>query len=139
MNDKVTYHQQFSYCGKSQCRKCRDGVGHGPYWYAYQTVDGRTTRTYVGKQLPPAVQAEMEQARLANTPPAFRTSEQMQTTQARIRIYTLGQMRLERYVNSEWQTITDISWQHQRVRTLLSCLISTPARKLGREQLIGIL
>ncbi len=137
MNDKVTYHQQFSYCGKPHCRKCREGTGHGPYWYAYQTLDGRTTRTYVGKQLPLDVQAEMEQVRLANTLPALRDNEQAQTTQTRIRIYSLGQMRLERYVNSEWQTVTDASWQHQRVRTLLSCLISTPARKLGREQLMG--
>src|SRR6266568_3110084 len=47
MNGKVTYHQQVSYCGKPRCHKCRDGVGHGPYWYAYTTVNGRTTRTYI--------------------------------------------------------------------------------------------
>src|SRR5450631_3808240 len=52
MIGKVTYHQQVSYCGKPRCKKCREGTGHGPYWYAYQTVDGRTSRTYVGKTLP---------------------------------------------------------------------------------------
>ena len=50
---KITYHQQMSYCGKARCRKCRDGAGHGPYWYAYQTVNGRMKRTYIGKELPP--------------------------------------------------------------------------------------
>ena len=40
---EVTYYQQMSFCGKSQCRKCRDGKGHGPYWYSYRTVDGKTT------------------------------------------------------------------------------------------------
>ncbi|MBV9022005.1 MAG: tetratricopeptide repeat protein [Ktedonobacteraceae bacterium] len=52
MDGKVTYHQQVSYCGKPSCRKCRQGVGHGPYWYAYHTVNGQTTRTYIGKRLP---------------------------------------------------------------------------------------
>ena len=54
---KITYHQQVSYCGKPRCRRCREGIGHGPYWYAYQTVNGRTIRTYVGKHPPAAMQA----------------------------------------------------------------------------------
>ncbi|GAC1635897.1 MAG: hypothetical protein NVS4B11_38280 [Ktedonobacteraceae bacterium] len=53
MDGKVTYHQQMSYCGKAHCRKCRNGAGHGPYWYAFQTVNGRVKRTYIGKELPP--------------------------------------------------------------------------------------
>src|SRR6185312_12754445 len=52
MNGKVTYRQQVSFCGKPKCRKCRDGIGHGPYWYAYQIVNGHTVRTYIGKHLP---------------------------------------------------------------------------------------
>ena len=59
-NAKITYHQQVSYCGKPRCRKCREGKGHGPYWYSYQTVNGHTTRTYIGKNLPPGVQAMQE-------------------------------------------------------------------------------
>src|SRR5579859_3137988 len=57
MESKVTYRQQVSFCGKPQCTKCRDGIGHGPYWYAYHTSEqGRTVRTYVGKRLPAGVQ-----------------------------------------------------------------------------------
>src|SRR5258708_32279563 len=56
MDDKVPYHQQISFCGKPRCRKCRESIGHGPYWYSYQVVDGRTIRTYIGKALPPGVQ-----------------------------------------------------------------------------------
>src|SRR3989440_3414590 len=52
--------QQFAHCGKPRCRKCREGMGHGPYWYAYQTENGITTRTYVGKHLPPEAQAMIE-------------------------------------------------------------------------------
>ena len=53
MESKITYHQQISYCGKARCRKCRAGIGHGPYWYAYQTINGHVKRTYIGKELPP--------------------------------------------------------------------------------------
>ncbi len=59
MDSKVTYKQQVSFCGKPQCRKCREGIGHGPYWYAYHTSEhGRTVRTYIGKRLPVGVQEE---------------------------------------------------------------------------------
>src|SRR5436305_14085463 len=56
MQEKVTYHQQPSFCGKPRCRKCREGIGHGPYWYAYTTTAGQTKRTYVGKELPAEAQ-----------------------------------------------------------------------------------
>ena len=56
MNEKVTYRQQVSFCGKQRCRKCREGIGHGPYWFAYRiTPEGRTVRTYIGKHLPPDI------------------------------------------------------------------------------------
>src|SRR5690348_11634749 len=61
MNSKITYHQQVSYCGKLRCRRCREGIGHGPYWYAYQTVNGRTIRTYIGKNLPSSGAAQGHQ------------------------------------------------------------------------------
>jgi DNA-binding SARP family transcriptional activator len=136
MNSKVTYHQQVSYCGKPRCRRCREGIGHGPYWYAYQTVDGRTTRTYIGKQLPPDIQVELDGQR---EPLSAQAREREQST---IRIYTLGQFRIERRAgrNSlDWQTVTDATWQHQRVRSLLACLVSNPGRKLAREQIIDAL
>ena len=53
---RVVYHLQVSFCGKARCSKCREGKGHGPYWYQYQTHNGHTTRHYIGKQLPPGVQ-----------------------------------------------------------------------------------
>lgn len=56
MDESVTYRQQVNFCGKPRCRKCRDGIGHGPYWYAYHlTADGRKERIYIGKNLPPGV------------------------------------------------------------------------------------
>src|SRR5579872_2152809 len=56
MDEQVTYRQQVNFCGKPRCRKCRDGIGHGPYWYAYHvSADGRKERVYIGKNLPPGV------------------------------------------------------------------------------------
>src|SRR5437016_4547526 len=52
MSSKVTYRQQFTRCGKQRCRKCREGEGHGPYWYAYWSEKGRTVSKYVGIELP---------------------------------------------------------------------------------------
>src|SRR5436309_15288244 len=89
-NSKITYHQQVSYCGKPRCKKCREGTGHGPYWYSYKTVNGRTTRTYVGKNLPPDIEEQM----VGNVePPSVLETERDQST---IRVFTLGQFRLER-------------------------------------------
>ena len=59
MNDKVTYRQQVNFCGKPRCRKCQQGIGHGPYWYSYQVIDGRTIRTYIGKIFHPAYRLQL--------------------------------------------------------------------------------
>src|SRR5712691_2261225 len=134
MDSKITYHQQVSYCGKPRCRRCREGTGHGPYWYAYQTVNGRTVRTYVGKQLPTELQAT-----------AIGVGEESGETAASevagavVRLYVLRQFTLERHNGQRWQAVADASMQHQRVRSLLTCLISSPGRKLGREQIIEML
>jgi DNA-binding SARP family transcriptional activator/Tfp pilus assembly protein PilF len=126
----VTYHQQVTWCGKPNCRRCREGKGHGPYWYAYQTVDGRLKRSYIGKTLPESARAEIESA-----PPALRT----QGDPACLRVYTLGQFRLERRSEgSGFELVTDTAWQHQRVRSLLSCLVSG-SRRILREQIMEAL
>src|SRR5712692_8466982 len=132
---KITYHQQVSYCGKPHCRRCREGIGHGPYWYAYQTVNGRTIRTYIGKHPP----SEMQGA-LAAAEDEIDSAIAPDFAWAAVRLYVLGQFRLEyRNEQQQWQPVTDTSLQHQRVRALLHCLVSSPGRKLGREQAIEML
>ncbi|HLX39598.1 MAG TPA: DUF6788 family protein, partial [Ktedonobacteraceae bacterium] len=133
MHGNVTYHRQVSYCGKPRCRKCRDGIGHGPYWYSYKTENGRTTRTYVGKNLPLELQGIVMDGVKEHSP------DELDPTAIAIRIRTLGQFQMERRHGQEWRLVTESSWQHQRVRGLLACLLSSSGRKLGREQIMDVL
>src|SRR5262249_55548687 len=97
---KTTYHQQVTYCGKPRCRKCREGIGHGPYWYAYQIVNGQTTRTYIGKNLPPGVMVTEEVKPIVTGEPAMprknSSSAPPPVPVPLLRVFTLGQLRLER-------------------------------------------
>ncbi len=133
MNGNVTYHQQVSYCGKPRCRKCREGVGHGPYWYAYRNENGRTTRTYIGKELPPELQSAQD------TATGVQEHTPVEADPAVIHIRVLGQFQLERQHGRQWQSVTEAAWQHQRVRSVLACLLSSVGRKWGREQLMDAL
>lgn len=49
----ITYQLQYRKCGKPRCSTCQQGMGHGPYWYAYWREGARLRSGYVGK-LPPA-------------------------------------------------------------------------------------
>jgi DNA-binding SARP family transcriptional activator len=130
MNEKVTYRQQFTYCGKASCSRCREGKGHGPYWYAYISKNGQTVRKYVGRKLPAGIEIATQENRdtfivdLANAhSPLFK-------------VYQLGQFRLERRTGHEWQAVTNAAWQHRNVRMLLAYLVHSPGRRRGREQII---
>lgn len=46
----ITYQLQFRKCGKASCRTCREGQGHGPYWYAYWREGSRLKSGYIGKE-----------------------------------------------------------------------------------------
>ncbi len=59
-NDQhITYQLQYRKCGKPSCSTCRDGHGHGPYWYAYWREGSRLRSGYIGKA-PPEVQASSQ-------------------------------------------------------------------------------
>ncbi|MEO6892684.1 MAG: AAA family ATPase, partial [Ktedonobacteraceae bacterium] len=128
----TTYHQQISYCGKQRCRKCREGVGHGPYWYAYRTENGRTTRTYIGKNPPPEA--------LITADGAEEYTPAQVPGELALRVYTLlGKFRVERRNERAWQEVGDAAWKRQHVRSLFVHLLISPGRMLGREQLMDAL
>lgn len=132
MRGDITYHQQVTRCGKPRCRKCREGIGHGPYWYAYQTINGQVKRQYIGKTLPPDIQARVFSPDASPSSPS---------TSTLLRMYTLGQFRIERrdpLDPSAWQTVTEAAWQQQRVRDVLGSLVSIPGRRVACEQLMDV-
>jgi DNA-binding SARP family transcriptional activator len=172
MNSKVTYRQQFTRCGKQRCRKCKEGAGHGPYWYAYWSVNGRTVSKYIGLCLPEDVEIETNKGKprqlhapvkeatgpsgngsaqdqgqkntlveIPHTVSDWRTSSFRDTSdkQPALRIYVLGQFRVERSIGNEWQAVASRTWQRHRARALLGCLLSSTGRRLGREQAIEAL
>jgi hypothetical protein len=51
-NHRVTYQLQYRKCGKTTCSTCREGPGHGPYWYAYWREGARLRSGYIGKVRP---------------------------------------------------------------------------------------
>ncbi|HZU69622.1 MAG TPA: tetratricopeptide repeat protein [Ktedonobacteraceae bacterium] len=180
MNSKITYRQQFTRCGKQRCHKCKDGPGHGPYWYAYWSENGRTISKYIGIHPPADIeisqivgdQQSSSQARQTEAVPykstdanqsglqAFSTAASnavfkglslpAQKTPGRraeedtgvpthLRVYLLGQFRVERRSGDGWQAVANRKWQRRRARALLGCLLGSPMRRLGREQVMEAL
>ncbi len=157
MNSKVTYRQQFTRCGKQRCRKCREGSGHGPYWYAYWSEKGRTVSKYIGVHLPKDVEGERQFTRDEEALPASHDGvQQPQDVSSErsvrgalsnkklpaaptLRIYLLGQFRIERKSDGEWHALDSRTWHRRRARALLGCLLSNTGRRLGREQIMEML
>jgi DNA-binding SARP family transcriptional activator len=137
MNNKVTYRQQYTRCGKQRCRKCREGAGHGPYWYAYWSANGRTVSKYIGTHLPVDLEAT-RQPEDETAKDADRSTVQPPPTPV-LRIYLLGQFRIERWSNNGWTAVDSRIWHRRRARALLGCLLSSPGRRLGREQVMDLL
>jgi hypothetical protein len=52
--ERPTYQLQYRRCGRANCHVCKQGQGHGPYWYAYgRDATGKLRSRYVG-HAPPA-------------------------------------------------------------------------------------
>jgi predicted ATPase/DNA-binding SARP family transcriptional activator len=166
MNGKVTYRQQYTRCGKQRCRKCKEGAGHGPYWYAYWSENGRTISKYIGIHAPadldtskqdiisppqrtdpkagqsPLVsflQSSSSRSSLSETAEQegrkkTRVLPETASQQALLRVYLLGQFRVERREDNDWQSVSNRTWQRRRARALLGCLLSQNGRRMGREQ-----
>jgi DNA-binding SARP family transcriptional activator len=137
MDNKVTYRQQFTRCGKQRCRKCREGTGHGPYWYAYWSEKGRTVSKYIGTHLPEHLTTSPNPTPSLKQP-HMSASTYSQGTQI-VRIYLLGQFRIEHYMHDTWQAADSRTWHRRRARALLGCLLSSAGRRLGREQVMEML
>lgn len=49
---KITLQYQYRKCGKSCCKQCHIGPGHGPYYYAFWRVAGTLNSRYFGPIYP---------------------------------------------------------------------------------------
>src|SRR5439155_6347409 len=104
MSNKVTYRQQFTRCGKQRCRKCREGIGHGPYWYAYWSEKGRTRSKYVGIHRPDMLDQaqpfseDEEREGLKLLASQERTGQTHQAQNPILRVFLLGQFRIESHI-----------------------------------------
>jgi len=165
VSSKVTYRQQYTRCGKERCRKCKEGAGHGPYWYAYWSEHGRTLSKYVGIHLPSNIEIDhqgTEDAKGHNE--ACQETQSLSATHALaspssdtqsitkqmsevplqlntqiLRIYVLGQFRVEHLRGSEWNPVINRTWERRRARALLGCLLSNTGRRMAREQIMEAL
>jgi len=130
MSSKITYRQQFTRCGKQRCLKCKEGPGHGPYWYAYWSEKGRTVSKYIGLCLPSTIEEQQQAGKEA----AIDLGTSRHTLV--LRVYLLGQFRAERWSEGSWKALDNHIWQRRRARALLGCLLSSPRRRLGRERIM---
>jgi hypothetical protein len=64
----ITYQLQYRKCGKASCSTCRNGQGHGPYWYAYWREGSRLRSGYIGKVHP---QLQEQATPLASSDPTL--------------------------------------------------------------------
>ena len=143
MSGKVTYRQQHTRCGKERCRKCKEGAGHGPYWYAYWSEAGRTVSKYVGIHLPSDVEIDRQLTKkLEHRDVAMAVNGEVEAEQELplqlpsqvLRIYVLGQFRVDRLQGNVWCQVDNHTWHRRRARALLGCLLSSAGRRQGREQ-----
>src|SRR5438874_12639645 len=98
MNGKITYRQQHTRCGKQRCRKCREGEGHGPYWYAYWSEKGRTISKYIGVELPDEIRLTQQLPEAKDEEKELQESQEGRapsTSGPILRISILGQFRIE--------------------------------------------
>ncbi len=147
-SSKVTYRQQYTRCGKERCRKCKEGAGHGPYWYAYWSENRRTISKYIGIHLPADIEIErqtvleVDEGRATsatNGAAGLARGMPLQSNTQELRIFVLGQFCIELLQGNEWKPVINRTWRRHRARALLGCLLSSPGRRLGREQAIEAL
>ena len=138
---RISYTRQHRHCGKASCTVCRDGPGHGPYWYAFWEEDGRSRSRYLGKRLPEAAAREgRSQDAPAGEVAVLPGSEKLaaSTRSARLgslRARTLGSFTI-------WQggaQIPDDAWRRRKAATLLKCLLSAEGYRLHRDQILEVL
>ncbi len=116
-----SYQQKYTRCHKPACRRCADGPGHGPYWYAFWWEAGRTRTRYLGKTAPQAAQTAVEKSA---GPPSRATAL------PHVRVVTLGRFEVWR----DDVLLPESAWLRRKSLALFKLLISTPGHRILRDQ-----
>jgi DNA-binding SARP family transcriptional activator len=134
----VKYRREYRKCGKSGCELCASGDGHGPYWYAYWTEDGRRRRRSLGSTLPEGVSVPEDAPSSSDVLGVPAETAEGQSAgnddeiagDAALRVRTLGGFA----VNAGGRDISPALWAEQpRVALLFGCLLRAPDHRLDRE------
>src|SRR5437016_9662148 len=56
-----------------------------------------------------------------------------------VRIYSLGELRVERKAGTAWKACQSSTWERRRARSLLGCLLSSRDYRLRREEVMEAL
>ncbi|HVA89243.1 MAG TPA: BTAD domain-containing putative transcriptional regulator, partial [Chloroflexota bacterium] len=126
----ITYQRKYTRCHKPTCRRCAEGPGHGPYWYAFWWEDGRTHSRYLGKVAPAATEGTTPLASLSlDTVPV---PDQGIMAPPSLRVITLGRFAVER----DGTTLPETAWSRRTAVALVKFLLSAPDRRQTRDQVL---
>jgi predicted ATPase/DNA-binding SARP family transcriptional activator len=129
----VTYSRQYRRCGKTNCARCAEGPGHGPYWYAIWRAAGRQHRRYLGTHPPlPDLADARDHARLA---PHVEHPGAKEVIATRLQVRALGAFE----VHFDGRAIPDEGWRSRKAGSLLKVLLAAPTFALPREQVEELL
>ncbi|HEY8284660.1 MAG TPA: BTAD domain-containing putative transcriptional regulator [Chloroflexota bacterium] len=117
----VRYRSKYTRCHKPNCRRCLEGPGHGPYWYALWSENGRVQSRYLGTKGPEAALAADHE-----------TTADRATSLPLWRVTTLGRFAVER----DGVTLPDSVWTRRKGLTLFKILLSVPGHRQTRDQMI---
>lgn len=96
------FYQEFRSCNKDACSSCRNGPGHGPYWFRRDQLTGQVK--YIGKELPD----DVNQANYWYQQQLEWSEKELEELRKRVRA-------LERYVNQRPLQSGDIDLLHSRI------------------------
>jgi predicted ATPase/DNA-binding SARP family transcriptional activator len=125
----VTYNRQYRRCHKPGCARCAaEGLGHGPYWFAYWREAGKVRSRYLGKEAPPGARGDAEPA---HSEPAVA----LLAAGSWLRVHSLGRFQVVR----GGTPVPAEAWRRRSVLMLFTCLLSASGHRLHREQVIDAL
>ena len=104
----TTYQLERVFCGKEGCSKCAQGIGHGPYYYAYWRENGKTKSKYIGKFLR-NVGGEVK-----NNNMSFPTFDVDPPKREKINIFKIGSLWCFKYFFGDREIFNELSEYYNR-------------------------